>query len=141
MSRPHHPGACGTHAEKTIESYMKRVSIIESTADGDTIYRFEAPGHCVVTFEDLDMARLYADVYFDVNGFREEETGDYGIPPVIVQGGKDTLAAYLLTCPGVDIYWVASFLGVDQTKAERYVSWVRNRAAKIRERAREQGIE
>lgn len=141
MSRPNHRSECGDQAETPFESYIKSVSIIESTVDGDTTYRFEAPGHTIVTFEDPDLARLYADVYFDVNGFREEGTGEYGIPPEIFQGGKDTLAAYLLTCPGVDIYWVASFLGVDQTKAERYVSWVRKRAVKIRERAREQGIE
>lgn len=141
MSRPDHPGKNGDRAETTVETYVKNVSIVESPAEGDGIYRFDAPGHSAVAFEDLDMAQLYADVYFDVNGFREEGTGEYGVPPTIFQGGKDTLAAYLLTCPGVDIYWVASFLGVDRIESERYVSWVRKRATKIRERARERGIE
>ncbi|SNZ12539.1 hypothetical protein SAMN06269185_1796 [Natronoarchaeum philippinense] len=132
----------GAESETVVEQYVLDVRIVERPdADDAARYGFEAPRHTEVTFENPDTARLYADVYFDVNGFREEGTGEHGVPPAIFQGGKDTLAAYLLTRPGIDINWVASFFGVDRAKAERYVSWVSERAASIRDRARERDLE
>jgi hypothetical protein len=106
-----------------------------------TRYRFEAPEHVDVEFEAADTAELYADVYFDVNGFREEGTGDIGVPPEIVQAGKDTLAAYLLTQPHTTRSWVASFYGTRHETLDRYVSWVRDRAEELRAEARRQGVE
>ncbi len=74
---------------------------------------------------------LYADVYFDVNGFDEAGTGDRGVPPEIIQAGRDTLAAYFLTRPGIDTDWVASFFGVKRERIETYVEWVRQRGRKF----------
>lgn len=129
-------------AESTYEAYILGVRIVEHTTDdGDTLYRFEAPHHEGVEFEDPEMATLYAAVYFDVNGFQEAGTGERGVPPEIIQAGRDTLAAYFLTQPGTDVNWVASFYGVKTSKIERYVSWVRERAEKIRDGAAERGVE
>jgi len=119
-----------TESVHVVESYVLDVRVVE-TEEG---YRFEAPQHQGVTFGSADRARLYADVYFDVNGFVEAETGDRGVPPEIVQAGKDTLAAYLLTRPGVDEGWVASFYGAKPDRIQRYVERVRSRAAEIRDR-------
>ena len=129
--------------ESTFREYVLDVRIVECTPpDADAPrYRFEAPHHTGVEFEDPDLARLYADVYFDVNGFEEAGTGDRGVPPEIIQAGKDTLAAYFLTQPGTDVNWVASFYGVKPPKVERYVEWVRERAEEIRTGAAERGIE
>lgn len=127
--------------ESVVESYPSDVRIVKHAAGDDAVFRFEATHHVDVAFEDVDTALLYADVYFDVNGFREEGTGEHGIPPAVFQGGKDTLAAYLLTRPGVDVNWVASFFGVDRAKAELYVSWVCDRADQIRRQMRERGME
>jgi hypothetical protein len=115
------------HREYVLDVRVRRVR----TDDGDR-YRFVAPDHEGETFDDPDDATLYADVYFDVNGFVEAGTGDRGVPPALIQAGKDTLAAYLLTRPGVDVGWVASFYGRDPAKIERYRSWVRERATEIR---------
>ena len=112
----------------------------EASPGGDPTYRFEAPHHEGITFDDPDTAELYADVYFDVNGFQEAGTGERGVPPTIIQAGRDTLVAYLLTQPGIDRYWLASFYGVKREKITRYVSRVRKRAEGIREGAREQGL-
>ncbi|WP_226040631.1 hypothetical protein [Natrinema sp. DC36] len=126
-----------------VEEYILGVRIVETgTADGDDLrYRFDAPDHTEIAFDDLETARLYADVYFDVNGFVEEGTGERGVPPEVVQAGKDTLAAYLVTCPWSDVNWVASFYGATPTEIERYLSWVRERAAEIRSEAAERGLE
>ena len=124
----------------TYREYILDVRIVErTTGEGDTPYRFEAPDHEGTEFDDPEMATLYADVYFDVNGFQEAGTGERGVPPTIIQAGRDTLVAYFLTQHDVDVHWAASFYGEKPEKIERYVSRVRKRATKIRDGAREQG--
>jgi hypothetical protein len=142
MSKTDDP-TTGTTTESVYREYILGVRIVEVSSPDDEgpRYRFEAPEHRGVTFDDPETATLYADVYFDVNGFREEGTGERGIPPEIIQAGRDTLASYFLTQPRTDRNWVASFYGVKTTKVDRYVSWVRKRAEEIREGAREEGLE
>ncbi|WP_267641311.1 hypothetical protein [Haloarchaeobius amylolyticus] len=132
-----------TPTESTHREYILDVRIVEceSPADDGPRYRFEAPQHRGVTFENPAMAELYADVYFDVNGFEEAGTGDRGVPPEIIQAGRDTLAAYFLTQPYTDRHWVSSFYGKETEVIERYVARVRHRAEEIREGARERGME
>ncbi|PCR89939.1 hypothetical protein [Natrinema ejinorense] len=129
--------------ESVVDAYVFGVRIVETDAtDGDdSRYRFEAPNHTEVTFDDLEDARRYADVYFDVNGFVEENTGERGVPPEVVQAGKDTLAAYLTTCPWADENWVASFYGTTPAEIDRYCSWVRDRADEIRTQVEERDLE
>ena len=112
--------------------YVMEVRIVEVTEDGATRYAFEAPEHEGIAFEDPEDAELYADVYFDVNGFEEAGTGDRGVPPVIIQAGRDTLAAYFLTHDSIDEQWVGSFMGVQPGKVVRYALRVRDRAENIR---------
>ncbi|MFB6235034.1 MAG: hypothetical protein ABEH81_01855 [Halopenitus sp.] len=128
--------------ESVYADYVLDVRIVKSVDhDGDAArYRFEAPDHQGATFEDPELAALYADVYFDVNGFEEAGTGERGVPPEIIQAGRDTLAAYFLTQPYTDKHWVASFYGKKPTKVDRYVASVRERAQEIREGARERGL-
>jgi hypothetical protein len=120
--------------ESTYREYVLDVRITKNeTAEAAIHYRFEAPEHVGVTFADADAAELYADVYFDTNGFQEAGTGDRGVPPEVIQAGRDTLAAYFLTQPYTDVNWVASFYGKKPAKIERYVAGVRSRAEEIRE--------
>ncbi|SEW02584.1 hypothetical protein [Natrinema salifodinae] len=125
---------------RVVDEYVLGVRIVDDETDepGER-YRFEAPEHTDIAFDTLEDARLYADVYFDVNGFVEEGTGERGVPPEVVQSGKDTLAAYLITCPWADVNWVASFYGTTPTEIERYCSWVRDRADEIRSEAKRRG--
>ncbi|WP_435064373.1 hypothetical protein [Halobaculum sp. EA56] len=139
MSRTRHSGvpdgSLSVHRE-----YVLGVRIeVDRGPDGET-YRFEAPDHRGAAFESADDAELYADVYFDTNGFREADTGERGIPPEVVQAGRDTLAAYLLTRPWGSREWVASYFGKDPATVERYAGWVRERAAEVRRGVRERGI-
>ncbi len=141
MSRSNEP-TTPTGTESTFREYILGVRITERTSpDGDDVYRFEAPQHREIEFTDPDLAELYVDVYFDVNGFEEAGTGERGVPPAIIQAGRDTLVAYLLTQPHTDVYWLASFYGEKPEKIRRYVSRVRKRAARIREGAQQRGIE
>lgn len=124
------------------KEYILDVRIVECVGlEADSPhYRFEAPDHQGIVFETPDLAELYADVYFDVNGFEEAGTGERGVPPEIVQAGRDTLAAYFLTQPYTDVNWVASFYGKKTTKIKRYVAAVRTRAQEIREGAKERSM-
>ncbi|MFC6837058.1 hypothetical protein [Halomarina ordinaria] len=141
MSQSENPSADGRD-ESTHREYILGVRIVETASPaGETTYRFEAPHHEGRTFESSDLAELYADVYFDVNGFEEAGTGDRGVPPTVIQAGRDTLVAYFLTQPNTDVYWIASFYGEKPEKIERYVSRVRKRARKIRAGARDRGME
>lgn len=127
-------------AESTHRDYVLDVRIVEfSTADGPA-YRFEAPHNDGATFDDAETAELYADVYFDVNGFDEEGVGDRGVPPTIIQAGRDTLVAYFLTQSYADERWIASFYGEKPEKIDRYVNRVQKRAARIRDGARDRGL-
>lgn len=121
--------------------YPMDVRIVEGGDDERTHYRFEAPTHDGATFDDAESAELYADIYFDVNGFEEAKTGERGIPPIIIQAGRDTLAAYFMTRPVVDEQWVGSFMGIRPGKVLRYVSRVQNRAENIRRRIESRRIE
>lgn len=129
-----HPRADQSSTASTAihREYVLDVRIVEEPGPDGSSYRFEAPEHVGIRFDDPEMAELYADVYFDVNGFVEAGTGDRGVPPQIVQAGKDTLAAYLLTMPDSDVAWVASFYGKKPGEIEQYLSWVRGRAEEIR---------
>jgi len=120
--------------------YVMDVRIVESASKESTTYRFEAPTHDGITFNDPETAELYADIYFDVNGFDEDGTGQRGVPPVIIQAGRDTLAAYFLTQSTVDEQWVGSFMGVQPGKVIRYASRVQDRAENIRTRIKEQDL-
>ena len=116
--------------------YVMDVRIVEVERDDIPVYRFEAPEHEGKAFVDPEDAELYADIYFDVNGFEEAGTGERGVPPVIIQAGRDTLAAYFLTHDTIDEHWVGSFMGVQPGKVLRYASRVRDRAENIRQRVR-----
>ncbi|QIO22479.1 hypothetical protein [Haloarcula sp. JP-L23] len=140
MSQTHDPAT--TDTESLSREYVLGVRIVEyETAAGETRYRFDAPEHCGIEFEDEETATLYADVYFDVNGFEEAGTGERGVPPAIIQAGRDTLVAYFLTQSDVDVHWVASFYGAKPEKVQRYANRVRKRAEKIRSGIRERGLD
>lgn len=121
--------------------YILGVRIVEVNGDDGPRYRFEAPQHRGVEFADPEMAELYADVYFCANGFEEDGTGEYGVPPAIIAAGRAVLASYMLTQPHNDREWVASFFGMKPHRIRKYAEVVENRAAEIRDGAEEQGIE
>jgi hypothetical protein len=63
--------------ESAFREYVLDVRITEhvsSTGEGPR-YRFEAPHHDGISFDDPALAELYAAVYFDVNGFQEGSRG------------------------------------------------------------------
>ena len=72
-------------------------------------------------------------MYFNVNGFREEKTGDRGVPPEVATAGNDTLAAYLITQRGMSRKWATRFFDIGRELVCAYASRVRSRARDTRE--------
>lgn len=121
-------GDCSTYA-----AYPLDVRIVEEPGDETTTYRFEAPDHVGATFADPEMATLYADIYFAVNGFVEEGTGERGVPPEVIGAGKHVLVAYMVTQTSVG--WVCSFVGTEAERVQRFVDWTREQGAEVRTKA------
>ncbi|MFB6085105.1 MAG: hypothetical protein ABEJ94_12760 [Halorientalis sp.] len=135
------PADQSTDTEETVyEEYVLNVRVVEIEDEEGTRYRFEAPDHCGKEFADPEIATLYADVYFDVNGFVEADTGERGVPPKIIPAGRDTMVAYMRTLPGASEDWVSCYFGEQPDKIKRYIRNVRARAEKVRKGAIEQGV-
>ena len=130
-----------TACESVHREYILDVRVVEVTDGDEPRYRFEAPEHRGVAFDDPEMAELYVDVYFCANGFEEDGTGEYGIPQAIIGAGRAVLASYMLAQPHNDLEWVASFFGMKPHRINKYAEVVANRAQEIRDGAEERGIE
>jgi hypothetical protein len=140
MSQPAERATDAAH-ELIYEQYILDVRIVEVPTESDEpAYRFEAPQHQGREFEDPEMAKLYADIYFCVNGFEEAGTGERGVPPVVIGAGRAVLASYMLTQPYADLEWVASFFGMKPHRIQKYADVVRGRAEEIRDGAEERGM-
>lgn len=129
MSKSELPDSAAIHRR-----YPGDVRIYGWVDDFEDRYGFEAPGHVGKEFPDPDLAELYADVYFAVGGFREERTGDRGIPHTVARDGQDTIAAYLLSaCSGTSVTWLSRQFDVEKDTVRTYLSRVRRRARERRE--------
>lgn len=137
----HHVDQSDDTEETVYEEYVLDVRVVEVTEGDDTCYRFEAPEHCGKTFDDPEMATLYADVYFDVNGFVEDGTGERGVPPKIIPAGRDTMVAYMRTLPGADVEWASCYFAEKPEKIRQLTRNVRNRAENVRRNAVERAVE
>ena len=122
---------------EVIEQYDHDHQIVKVTkADGPPRFYFEDPLNRMKGFENLDRARLYADVYTVVGGFREEHSGKRGCPPAIAQSREDIQMAYYVAQNGINagtsVTWVASTYDRPDQEVRDYVSMIRERAADIR---------
>lgn len=129
------PTEVGESDERVVDAFPGGARIVEVLTPSTAAprYRFEAL-LCDAGFNDLEGARLYADVYFAVGSFCEDDTGTRGIPPAVSAAGTDSLAAYLLSRPHTSAEWVKSFFQVDQETLDHFVASVRSRAEAVRSR-------
>lgn len=119
-----------------LEEYPSEVTIEKATTDsGEVTYRVNTPksgtgAHRTPIFDEEKMARLWADVWFDVGGFYEEGTGNRGVPPAVATANTDTTIAYLVTQHGVAE--LAEHYDIERTTIYSYLSRVRKRARETR---------
>jgi|GEM_PF-6890075 len=87
-----------------------------------------------VRFEDLELAELYADVYWVADMFNEKETGERGIPPRVARRGQEAIVAYCIArSPSTSVEWAAAEFDVSEGTVRTYLSRVRRQAEVQRE--------
>ncbi len=118
-----------------VEDYGRGCRIVRDNENGYTMYHFEDPMGRVQSFENPGKARLYADVYEVMGGFREEKTGERGVPPSIARAREDVLASYLVSSPTMGVEWAARFYDVEEDVIRDYCQMVQQRAQEQRESA------
>mgnify|MGYP006914285371 CR=1 FL=1 len=119
---------------ETIEEYAHSCRIVREQDDlGENTYHYEGPLGRVKSFHSVDKARLYADVHTVVGGFREEKTGERGVPPAVARSREDVLMAYLTAQPTMSLEWVARNFDLPEDRIREYVESLRDRAAEQRE--------
>ena len=112
---------------------------VASTPNETEFYHVIVPNASELpTFEELDSAELWVDVYFAVGGFVEDDTGGRGVPPEVAAAGNEVLTAYLMTRPEADVESVADFFDVSKNTIYSYLSRARSRGKDARDATREQ---
>lgn len=120
--------------DEVVAEYPHNCRIVrEQRDDAPDRYHYEGPMGRVKSFENPDKARLYADVQEVTGGFREEKTGERGVPPAVARAREDVLMAYLVSNETMGTEWVARFYDVEEDLVRDYVRMVRERAEEMRE--------
>ena len=73
--------------ETVVEEYPHSCRIVREDREGEEpLFHYEGPLDREKTFRALSRAKLYADVQTVTGGFREEKTGERGVPPAVEIG-------------------------------------------------------
>jgi hypothetical protein len=113
---------------EVIEQYAHSCSIVREEENGYERYHYRGPMGRMKTFENPDKARLYADVHTVMGGFREEKTGERGVPPSVARAREDVMMAYLAAQPSMSIQWVARHFDLPEDRVREYIASLRDRA-------------
>ena len=115
----------------TVAEYGHGTAIV---LEGERYHYVNAMGDRVRSFESEGRARLYADIQTVVGGFREEKTGERGVPPTVARAfDENLLMAYHVATPSMGVTWTARAFGIDESEVRSAVATVRDRAEEKRE--------
>jgi hypothetical protein len=67
-----------------------------------------------------------------MGGFREEKTGERGVPPSVARAREEVLMAYLTAQPSLSMEWVARHFDLPEDRVREYIRILRNRAKEQR---------
>jgi hypothetical protein len=120
--------------ETVVKEYPHSCRIVREEREGEEpLYHYEGPLDREKTFRSLSRAKLYADVQTVTGGFREEKTGERGVPPAVARAREDVLIAYHVATPTQGVTWTARAFGLEEDEVRLYVDMVRDRAETRRE--------
>lgn len=121
-------------AEEIVEEYPHSCRIIREKIEAEEDrFHYEGPLGRMQSFYSEEQARLYADVSTVTGGFREEKTGERGVPPAVARSREDVLIAYLAAQPTMGVKWAARSFEIDEDEVRAYIDIVRDRAEQQRE--------
>lgn len=126
-------GGDGIGDDDVLEEYDHSCRIVRDDEDGYERYHYEGPLGRVKSFDNPDKARLYADVQTVMGGFREEKTGERGVPPSVARAREDVLMAYLAAQPSMSTEWVARHFDLPEDRVREFIRVLRSRAAEHRD--------
>jgi hypothetical protein len=116
-----------------VEEYQHDCRIVRERIEGEEDrFHYEGPLGRVKSFYSLDKARLYADVHTVTGGFREEKTGERGVPPAVARAREDVVMAYLVSNPTMGMKWVSRAYDLPEEQVRSYVELVQNQATEMR---------
>ena len=119
--------------DREVVDDREHVTIVrEHREDAPDRYHVEDALEHLKAFVDVSKARLYADVYQVVGGFREDKTGERAVPPAVAAAREDVQMAYLTAQPTMSLEWTAGFFDEDEDVVRRYVRAVQDRAREQR---------
>lgn len=126
--------------DDVVEEYPHSCRIVRERVENDADrFHYEGPLGRVKSFYSLDKARLYADVHTVTGGFREEKTGERGVPPAVARAREDVVMAYLASNPTMGVKWVARAYDLSEDQVRTYVELVQKRATEMREGENDDG--
>jgi hypothetical protein len=125
-----------TDGTTTVAEYGHGTAVV---LDDEGRYQYVNPmGDGVRSFESESRARLYADIQTVVGGFREEKTGERGVPPAVARSfDENLLMAYHVATPSMGVTWTARAFGVDEDDVRAAVGLIQERAAAKRADSRD----
>lgn len=121
-------------SDEIVEEYPHDCRIVrEERERGADLYHFMGPLGQIKSFENVDKARLFADVYEVVGGFREGKTGERGAPPAVAQSPENVQIAYYVAQPTMSVEWAAAQFDVPEGRVRGVVNMIQDKAAESRE--------
>lgn len=118
---------------EVVEEYAHGCRLVREDENGYERYHYEGPMGRIKSFDNPGKARLYADVHTVMGGFREEKTGERGVPPSVARAREDVLMAYLAAQPSMSVEWVARHFELPEDRVREYIDSLRDRAEEKRE--------
>jgi hypothetical protein len=101
--------------EEIVEEYPHDTYLIrrdDPDAEGTT-WRFETLARDPIEFDDEKRARLFADLFLSLGGFRiKKGVGERGIPLAVASEGKPAIAAYVYAVWEMPPWEIAKSLGL-----------------------------
>lgn len=119
--------------ETIIESYpAESYLVLRDDPENGQTYRFFAPAREAKTFKDEERARLFADLYLVVDGFRVKDgVGEKGIPVNVAASGKPAIAAYMYAVWGSTPTHIAQKIDTNRQTVLDYIEQIRQTAAGV----------
>ena len=119
--------------ESILQKYPAEVYLVERKgADGgDSTFRFHAPARDPVTFDSEERARLFADLYTVVDGFRIEGIGERGIPVNVATADTAAVAAYMYAKWGSTPTHISQTIGSDRESVLEFLERISTRAERM----------
>lgn len=119
---------------EVIHEYPHDCELVREYREGEPDrYHYHNALGPVKSFTDPNKASLYADVQTVTGGFREEKSGERGIPPAVAFSDEAVKIAYLVSNPTMGVTWVARFRDLDEDEVRDRCEFVRSLAEKVRE--------